>query len=112
MRTKTLVKGAIVIIDCTPFRQFYESRYGWNLGKTKSQDESKFSKGKKEKVQKTREGKEELDQLLKDQFMAGKLMAKIKSRPGQVGRVDGYILEGPELAFYLKKIQTKKAKKK
>merc|ERR1711997_928218 len=27
IRTKTLVKGAIITIDATPFRQFYESHY-------------------------------------------------------------------------------------
>lgn len=31
-------------------------------------------------------------------------------RPGQCGRVDGYILEGKELDFYLKKMQKKKSK--
>jgi hypothetical protein len=32
-----------------------------------------------------------------------------RSRPGQCGRVDGYVLEGKELEFYAKKMQ-KKAK--
>ena len=36
-----------------------------------------------------------------------KLMAKITTRPGQVGIADGYVLEGPELAFYKKKLATK-----
>lgn len=36
--------------------------------------------------------------------------ACISSRPGQVGRADGYILEGKELEFYLRKIRAKKAK--
>jgi small subunit ribosomal protein S8e len=31
-------------------------------------------------------------------------------RPGQCGRADGYILEGKELDFYLKKMQKKKSK--
>ena len=35
------------------------------------------------------------------------LLARICSRPGQTGRVDGYVLEGIELEFYLKKIQKK-----
>jgi small subunit ribosomal protein S8e len=30
------------------------------------------------------------------------------SRPGQCGRCDGYILEGKELEFYLRKMQKKK----
>lgn len=37
-------------------------------------------------------------------------VAAIASRPGQVGRADGYILEGKELEFYMKKIKSKKSK--
>ena len=35
-------------------------------------------------------------------------MAIITSRPGQCGRADGYVLEGPELAFYQRKMMKKK----
>jgi small subunit ribosomal protein S8e len=45
-----------------------------------------------------------------DQFTAGRLYACVTSRPGQCGRCDGYILEGRELEFYLKKMQKKKGK--
>lgn len=38
------------------------------------------------------------------------ILASISSRPGQCGRVDGYILEGKELEFYVKKIKSKKSK--
>jgi small subunit ribosomal protein S8e len=38
-----------------------------------------------------------IDNLLETQFGAGRLYAAISSRPGQVGRADGYILEGKEL---------------
>jgi small subunit ribosomal protein S8e len=48
-----------------------------------------------------------LEQALKDQFNTGRILARISSRPGQSGRADGYILEGEELAFYLKKISKK-----
>ena len=34
--------------------------------------------------------------------------AIISSRPGQSGRADGYILEGKELEFYVRKIKSKK----
>ena len=37
-------------------------------------------------------------------------LACIASRPGQSGRCDGYILEGKELEFYLKKLKSKKGK--
>jgi len=52
-----------------------------------------------------------LNPLLEDQFNAGRLYAVLSSRPGQSGRADGYILEGPELDFYLKKLARKKEKK-
>jgi len=51
-----------------------------------------------------------IDQALVDQFKTGRVYAKITSRPGQCGRCDGYILEGEELAFYLKKLNLKKKK--
>jgi hypothetical protein len=35
VRTKTLVKNAIVVIDATPFRQWYESHYALPLGRKK-----------------------------------------------------------------------------
>mmetsp|Transcript_21848 Transcript_21848/g.54128 ORF Transcript_21848/g.54128 Transcript_21848/m.54128 type:complete len:94 (+) Transcript_21848:3-284(+) len=49
-----------------------------------------------------------IDQKVADQFNSGRLLACISSRPGQVGRVDGYILEGKELEFYMKKTEKKK----
>ena len=42
--------------------------------------------------------------------LCSRLYAAISSRPGQCGRCDGYILEGKELEFYLKKMQKKKGK--
>lgn len=33
VRTKTLVKGAIVVVDATPYRQWYSAHYGMELGK-------------------------------------------------------------------------------
>ncbi|XLT13869.1 hypothetical protein HN51_059559, partial [Arachis hypogaea] len=41
------------------------------------------------------------------QFGGGRLLACIASRLDQCGRDDGYILEGKELEFYMKKIQKK-----
>lgn len=46
-----------------------------------------------------------VDQALERQFEAGRLYAVIASRPGQSGRVDGYVLEGEELAFYQRAIR-------
>ena len=49
-----------------------------------------------------------LDQNLSEQFSSGRLYACVTSRPGQCGRCDGYLLEGKELEFYLKKMEKKK----
>ena len=35
VRTKTLVKNAIVVVDATPFRQWYEGHYAIPLGRKK-----------------------------------------------------------------------------
>jgi small subunit ribosomal protein S8e len=51
-----------------------------------------------------------LDPLLLAALKTGRVYAKITARPGQVGRADGYLLEGEELAFYSKKILSKKKK--
>eukprot|EP00993_Chasmostoma_nieuportense_P001807 NODE_2655_length_1125_cov_1986.520040_g2533_i0.p1 GENE.NODE_2655_length_1125_cov_1986.520040_g2533_i0~~NODE_2655_length_1125_cov_1986.520040_g2533_i0.p1 ORF type:complete len:324 (+),score=51.72 NODE_2655_length_1125_cov_1986.520040_g2533_i0:77-1048(+) len=51
-----------------------------------------------------------LPRYMKQQILTGKILAKISSRPGQVGRADGYLLEGKELRFYLKKLEKKKKK--
>ena len=112
VRTKTLVKGAIVQIDATPFRQWFSTHYGIELGK-KAQEEVKISKS----VTKKRESRQKgvgatVDQAVADQFKTGRLLASIASRPGQSGRCDGYILEGTELAFYQRKMQKKKSGKK
>ena len=52
----------------------------------------------------------QVEQALEDQFNAGRVMAAISSRPGQCGRADGYILEGKELEFYLRKIKAKRGR--
>ena len=46
-----------------------------------------------------------IDPLLESQFAAGRLYASVSSRPGQSGRCDGYILEGAELEFYVKRLK-------
>merc|ERR1711894_711229 len=96
VRTKTLVKNAIIQIDSTPFRQWYESHYGVTAGRKRKNA--------------ARKEDSKIGGLLDDQFSTGRLYACIASRPGQSGRCDGYILEGKELEFYMKKLKSKKAK--
>ncbi|EEC51124.1 predicted protein [Phaeodactylum tricornutum CCAP 1055/1] len=115
VRTKTLVKGAIVLIDAHPFKNWYDSHYGVTIGlkKTGGEDRTQPSVDLTEKstqVQKklkSRQANRSLDSVLDHQFASGRLLAKITSRPGQTGRCDGYILEGAELAFYQKQMAKK-----
>merc|ERR1712093_705891 len=114
VRTKTLVKNAIVQIDATPFRQWYETHYGISLGKKRKtkkgkEEEGPVSKSKSvtDKLAKRQETRV-IDPNIESQFDSNRLFAAISSRPGQSGRCDGYILEGRELDFYLKKMIKKK----
>ncbi|CAO3659819.1 unnamed protein product [Rhizopus stolonifer] len=111
VRTNTLVKSAVIQIDATPFRQWYESHYALPLGKQKAGEEAAATEKKSRSVEKkvaARAATAAVDPLLNDQFNAGRLYAVISSRPGQSGRCDGYILEGKELEFYICKIKSKK----
>ena len=52
----------------------------------------------------------QVELAIEEQFVTGRVLASISSRPGQCGRSDGYILEGKELEFYMKKIKAKKGR--
>lgn len=112
VRTNTLTKAAIVQIDATPFRQWFESHYGHTLGKKKNQkNEEDVVPAASKSAQKkwaARANAAKVEQSVESQFGAGRLYAAISSRPGQSGRCDGYILEGEELAFYLRRLTAKK----
>ena len=153
VRTKTLVKNAIISIDAAPFRQWYEAHYATPLGRKKGvklteADEALFNKKRSKKTQKKYDDRKktakvtvgdqvsfvwigtypllspriilsagslspptfQVDPLLEEQFQTGRILAAISSRPGQVGRADGYILEGKELEFYIRKLKAKKGK--
>uniref|UniRef100_A0A2I3GIB8 40S ribosomal protein S8 n=1 Tax=Nomascus leucogenys TaxID=61853 RepID=A0A2I3GIB8_NOMLE len=98
VRTKTLVKNCILLIDSTPYRQWYESHCALPLDRKKGKKYDERKKNAK------------ISSLLEEQFQQGKLLACIASRPGQCGRADGYVLEGKELEFYLRKIKAWKGK--
>jgi len=121
VRTNTLVKNAIIQIDATPLRQHYEQHYGVDLGKKKkggkeaepaagapaTTENKKKSRHLLRKLAKRRATRT-LDPAIEEQFATGRLYACISSRPGQSGRCDGYILEGKELEFYVRRIRHKK----
>jgi len=115
VRTNTLVKGAVIQIDATPFRQWYEAHYAQPVGRKKKKEgqveSDELNKKRSKHVQRKIESRKEeakVDSLLEDQFVTGRLYALLSSRPGQSGRADGYILEGKELEFYVRKIKSKK----
>ncbi|KAJ8482428.1 hypothetical protein ONZ45_g14952 [Pleurotus djamor] len=120
VRTNTLVKGAIIQIDATPFRQWYETHYAQPITKkgkaqpaaaatAEGEEPKKLSHHAQRNLdEKKKDAK--IDPLLESQFAAGRLYASISSRPGQSGRADGYILEGKELEFYLRKLRSGKQK--
>ena len=173
VRTKTLVKGAVVAIDAGPFKNYYSSHYGIELGKKNAkkevlimhpdfcymdhnhrmlrllQDMQADLSGKSNHVQRKLQGRDKARQnnpAFFDQFVSGRLLAQLSSRPGQsgghsftpfvllarimrapflsnrsayagvdakpsvlgAGRADGYILEGKELDFYLRKLRESK----
>ncbi|KAL6975231.1 40S ribosomal protein [Sarracenia purpurea var. burkii] len=125
VRTQTLVKGAIVQVDAAPFKQWYLQHYGVDIGRKKKTSASAKKEGEVEgdaaieetkksshvlRKLKDRQEDRKLDPHVEEQFGGGRLLAAIASRPGQCGRADGYILEGKELEFYMKKLQRKKGK--
>jgi len=111
IRTNTLTKSAVVQIDAAPFRTWYEGHYGVPLGRRRQQkqgqveEEKPRSKAVQEKHEKRAKEQGKVDTALERQFEAGRLYAVVSSRPGQSGRVDGYVLEGDELAFYQRAIR-------
>lgn len=116
VRTKTLVKNAIIQIDATPFKQWYEKHYALPVGRKKNKASSeaddailnqKRSNHAKRKVD-ARKSQSRVDPKLDEQFASGRILACISSRPGQSGRCDGYILEGKELEFYSRKLRSRK----
>ena len=133
VRTKTLVKGAIVLVDATPFKAFYEKKYLMTVKKKAeaAAGGDKFAreliaapaneatgKPRHADVLKKYSARQaalvaggEVDPRVEEQLTTGRLHAKIMSRPGQSGRLDGIILEGAELEFYKKKSDLKKSGK-
>jgi small subunit ribosomal protein S8e len=111
VRTKTITKNTIVQIDATPFRQWYLKHYGVDLSKktpgAAAAEPVKQSGHVKAKLA-ARNTTRELESAIVEQFASGRVLACVSSRPGQSGRADGYILEGDELGFYLKKLEKKK----
>jgi small subunit ribosomal protein S8e len=87
-----------------------EKKKGAKAAAAHKKETGEVTDNTRRKLAERRKGRLPLSQALADQFTAGRLYACVTSRPGQCGRCDGYILEGPELDFYLRKLQKKKGK--
>ena len=113
VRTQTLVKNSIVAVDPTPFKYYWYIHYDDvkmpKLPEISDPERKKKLEEKREKLKKAYPNKEQLDKLNRffELMNKGRLYACITSRPGQVGRADGYLLEGKELEFYMKKLEKK-----
>ena len=113
VRTQTLVKNSIVAVDPTPFKYYWYIHYDDvkmpKLPEISDPERKKKLEEKREKTKKAHPNKKQLDKQnrLLELMNKGRLYACITSRPGQVGRADGYLLEGKELEFYMKKLEKK-----
>ena len=113
VRTQTLVKNCIVAIDPTPFKYYWYIHYDDNkitrMPEINDPVRKKSLEEKRNKHKKTHPYKDQLDKLGRffELLNKGRLYACITSRPGQVGKADGYLLEGKELEFYIKKVEKK-----
>ena len=112
MPESSSLSHTIRIAHRRPFRQWYEAHYGTTVGrKKKAEDEKKEPVKKSNSVTKKiagRQAEKVLDPNVNSQFDTGRLLACISSRPGQCGRCDGFVLEGKELEFYVKRMARKK----
>ena len=86
VRTKTLVKSAVVQIDAAPFRAWYQQHYGKKVGikvkngeKVESEDiDEKRSNALKKKL-KDRNNKHAVAEPIDEQFITGRLFALVTS---------------------------------
>ena len=119
IRTNTLTKNTIVRIDASPFKKFLAKRYfgeedpnfelgfDWESEKTYKSKKDDASMKRRDLKYLKRRAQTEIESKIQEQINKGHIYACISSRPGQSGRADGYILEGKELDFYVKKIEKK-----
>ncbi len=73
-----------------------------------AEDEANLNKKRSKKTMQkylVRQKTAKVDTKIDEQFASGRLYALVASRPGKHGRADGYVLEGKELEFYMKKLK-------
>ena len=119
IRTNTLTKNTIIRIDASPFKKFLAKRYfgeedpnfevnfDWESEETYKEKKDDTSVKRRDLKYLKRRAQTRIEPKIQEQINKGHIYACISSRPGQSGRADGYILEGRELDFYVKKIERK-----
>ncbi|KAJ0012063.1 hypothetical protein NQD34_013038 [Periophthalmus magnuspinnatus] len=96
VRTKTLVKNCIVLVDSLPYRQWYEAHYATPLGRKKGakltpEEEEVLNKKRSKKTQKKydeRKKTAKISTLLEEQFQQGKTacLHRLQTGPVRQGR--------------------------
>ena len=90
VRTNTLTKSAIVQIDATPFRQWFEAEYGTTLETEESSKRARTtSTASAASATAATSSSAPISPELSSQIAKGTLLACISSRPGQTARCDG-----------------------
>lgn len=111
VRTNSLTKSTVVLVDATPFKNWYKQHYGLEIDKSGT---TQVTEGHPTSLEKKAKARKQdtfgLAESMLEQLKTGRVFAMITSRPGQVGKADGYLLEGAELDFYKKKMDKKKKK--
>ena len=113
VRTQRVVKNCVVSIDPTPFKYFWHIHYDdkriYRLPELADAERKQALEDKREKNKKAHPFGDALDKHHQffEMMNKGRMWACITSRPGQTGRADGYLLEGTELQFYIKKLEKK-----
>ena len=88
VRTKTLVKNAIILIDASPFRNWYEAHYALSVARKKetkltAEQEAALNKKKSRAVEKkftARQKFAKLEQPIQDQLSGGRILGKLKTQ--------------------------------
>jgi small subunit ribosomal protein S8e len=107
VRTNSLVKGSIIQIESLPFKEILQKKIEIVKDIQNKPGKKDLKISLKKNVPNSTVLQKEKPSLTLDDTNSGRLLARICSRPGQTGRADGYVLEGIELEFYMKKIQKK-----
>jgi len=95
VRTNTLVKGCIIQIESTPYKDIPQKESTIDITKQNLNKDASDSGSLNKKITHNISVFNKSDPLsISNQLASGRLLARICSRPGQTGRVYGYILEG------------------